>query len=107
MAERVKKYKQLATLPNELLKDLIVDAEEFNTYVSNWYTKTTSGGEGILWQVNDRQKGLHWTVSTGAVSSYRVNRTVSVNVYRHYVLTEAGIQFVKEQMMELKCSGIE
>ena len=98
--ERKKKYIKVKELPKKILDDLVMDAENYNELVSKWYTKTTSGGEGILWQVNDKQEGLHFTVSTRSISQYRVNRCIVVDRYRHYVLTQVGVQYIKEKLME-------
>ena len=101
MSERLKKYEFVSQLRSTILNDLEADADNFNELVVRYYTKTTSGGEAILWKVNDKHDGLHYTVSTGSVGAYRVNRTIVVNTYKHYVLTAKGVQYVKEQMMEL------
>ena len=69
------------------------------TLVSHSFTTTTHGGANKLWEYNGLE-GQVATVSTGATSYERVNSQVSVPIYKHYVLTDEGFQWIRGQLME-------
>lgn len=99
MSERLKKYVQIAVIPQECLEELILDSEHTNKLVSKWYTKTTSGGKNVLWEVNEKDNH-HFTVSTDSLKSVTVSAYRKVPLYKHYVLTEEGVRYIKEYIME-------
>jgi len=59
------------------------------------YAITTNGGDSCFWQVNHKD-GTYYTVSTKPIGFIKIRaRNVNVPEYEHYVLTEEGIQYIK------------
>ena len=100
---RKKKYvkiKDLTELNTPILDILLDDVEQHkNKLVKYEYTITTNGGDGILWQVNEKDY-TNWTVSTQRLGYASVRPGLSVPVYKHYVLTEKGIRYIKNLIVE-------
>lgn len=92
---RQKKYVELARLSTDILSVL----EKDSTLYSRTYKLTTSGGKNILWEVHLKE-GTIFTISSDSLRIIKVNNFVRVPEYQHYVLTEKGVQFVKEQILE-------
>jgi hypothetical protein len=99
MCERRKKYRLLQDF-SHLKVDILTELEKDDgTLVSHHFTTNTHGGANKLWEFNDLE-GQVATVSTGATSFERVNSQVSVPIYKHYVLTDEGFQWIRGQLME-------
>ena len=98
---RKKKYievKNMCSLNIDILSDLENDFQGERKLVKEWYTVTTNGGHNVLWEVNEKDETFY-TVSTKELKRVKVNHYVSVPQYKHYCLTEAGLQYCKEQIM--------
>lgn len=96
-----KKYievKDMLSLNIDIVPDLENDLQGERKLVKDWYTVTTSGGKDILWEVNEKDETFY-TVSTGELRRIKVSARISVPQYKHYRLTEAGLQYCKEQIM--------
>jgi hypothetical protein len=98
---RKKKYIQvtdMGAMGIDVIDELNKSINSEEPLIYNWYTVTTSGGNNILWEVNEKDSSFY-TVSTKAIKWKRVNPYVKVPVYEHYVLTEKGLSFCKERIM--------
>jgi hypothetical protein len=98
---RKKKYvalKKLGSLSDSILSILELDIINEKKYAKRWYTVTTNGGKGILWQVNECD-GTVFTISTDILRRETSGR-FTYPVYGHYVLTTDGIQWIKETVVE-------
>lgn len=99
---REKKYTLLVDLPTlglDVLQMLEEDNKGPHELVKGTYLITTSGGRGGLWLVREKT-GQRFTVSTESLRTIKVNHYMSVPQYRHYVLTEKGINTIKELVVE-------
>jgi hypothetical protein len=99
---RKKKYieiKNMSELNIDISETLQKDYITTKELVKHKYTVTTSGGSNILWEVNEKDGTSYNTVSTKAIKYQKVNRHITVPVYEHYVLTDAGLQYCKELVM--------
>ena len=68
-------------------------------YVPYTFTSQMYGGANKLWQL-DELEGLIVTVSTGALDFEKINPSVDLPNYRHYVLTQEGYQWAQGILME-------
>lgn len=91
------KYSEMYDLSNtDLNLDQLAGNEEL---VERTYTTTTIGGDRVVWEVNELGCPAY-SISTGTIKKVKVNKFVSVNQYRHYVLTEAGLEHIRELVLE-------
>jgi len=98
---RKKKYievKNMGSLGIDILSALDEDVKSKRELVCDWYTVTTNGGNNVLWEVNETNETFY-TVSTQELKRIKVRYNISVPQYKHYRLTEAGLQYCKEQIM--------
>jgi len=100
---KAKKYQLIVDLHNlgldKIIEKLVADINGQKKLCSHVYSITTSGGMGKFWKVNEKE-GVRFTVSTDSKRTIRVNNYVSVPEYLHYVLTEEGIRYVRELVVE-------
>ena len=86
-----------------ILKDLEADWNGPKVLVAGVFQTSSAGGQNILWQ--SFEPGMEEpapSISTEALDYQRINDNVSVPVYTHYVLSEEGLQWVKEIFVEAK-----
>lgn len=69
------------------------------TLVAHTFTSQRYGGANKLWQL-DELEGLIVTVSTGSLGTEKVNPSIELPDYRHYVLTTEGYQWVQGMLLE-------
>ena len=103
---REKKYHEIVNLmglteegrPVDVLNNLRRDWDGDRKLVSEVYSITTSGGNEILWRVNQNKGGQIYTVSTDSVENYVVRKggySFKVPKFIHYVLTDEGLTYVQ------------
>ncbi len=69
------------------------------TYVCHTFTSQMCGGANKLWQI-DELEGLIATVSTGSIGREKINPSIDLPNYKHYVLTQEGYQWVQGLLLE-------
>ena len=102
---REKKYTEIKNLSdadfsNKLMKLLASDAMTTNIYVDHTYTITTSGGWARLWKVKKSKDETIYTVSSGEIKKIKIRYNISKSLFKHYVLTAKGFNYIKEIMLE-------
>ena len=80
----------------KLIDDYVKGPKKLCSHV---YSITTSGGLSKFWKVNEKE-GVKYTISSGSKRTIKVNNFIRVPEYLHYVLTDEGIQLVKELVVE-------
>lgn len=95
-----KKYEKIKDLTNIIciITYLKQDYESDKKLVSRSYTITTKGGADILWRVTEHGETFH-TVSTSSIKQVR-SKGFSYHLYRHYVLSDEGVQWLKGMLVE-------
>ena len=104
--KRKKKYEFIKDLylclDIDILKVLEKDYSCSGGLVKHYYTVTTSGGKGFLWQVHFKE-GTEYTVSTDALTTKTIRTGrgwVRIEPCGHYVLSEKGMRYIKDQLVE-------
>ena len=97
---RKKKYNKIKDLTNIICIQTFLkqDYETDKKLVSRSYTVTTKGGADILWEVTEHSETF-FTVSTGSIKQVR-SKGFSYRLYRHYVLSDEGVQWLKGMLVE-------
>jgi len=80
----------------DLLETLKNDKD---TLVAYTFTTQSYGGANKFWQ-RDELEGLIVTVSTGATKREKINPSIDLPHYKHYVLTPEGVRWVKGLLLE-------
>lgn len=97
---RKKKYEKIKDLSSIICVQTIlrIDYETEKKLVSRSYTITTRGGADVLWRVTEHGETFH-TVSTSSIKKVR-SKGFSYHLYRHYVLSDEGVQWLKGMLVE-------
>jgi hypothetical protein len=80
----------------DLLETLKNDKDKL---VSHTFTSQSYGGANKLWQL-DELEGLVVTVSTGSIGREKINPSMDLPCYIHFVLTQEGVQWVQGILLE-------
>ena len=99
---RQKKYELVVDLSDkgiDILDSFIADCNSRKELTCGSYTITTTGGYGKVWKVHEKTGDLI-TISTNSVGTVKVNHYIKVQKYVHYVLTDEGVNYIKELVME-------
>jgi len=70
--------------------------EELKGLYEGYFTVTTSGGSGLVWEVK-HEKNTIYTISNGGRGCGKKFR---YNVYMHYVLNKEGIEKIRKIIKE-------
>lgn len=96
---RRKKYQLLQDF-SHLDVDIVTPLEEDDgTLVKHTLTTNTHGGKNKLWRFDDLE-GEVATVSTKAIDYEKTKYGDSLPVYKHFVLTDEGLAWIKGVLLE-------
>ena len=96
---RRKKYSLLQDF-SHLNVDVVAPLEEDDgALVRHTFTTNTHGGKNKLWRFDDLE-GEVATVSTGAVDYEKTKYGDSLPIYKHFVLTDEGLSWIKGILLE-------
>lgn len=97
-----KKYQELKDLTHLRINVIEVLDDDFRhekKLVKAQYLITSNGGRNIMWEVQHETYGTVVTVSTGEQRKVSVGNGINVPEYKHYVLTDEGIRYIKQEVV--------